>query len=80
MFQNIEIFAFPVWQNISMKPENETDKNKTMEALERSGLDEKINKYENKIDTMLLRIFDPNGVDSVSYTHLSFGKILGRRH
>lgn len=63
VFQNIEIFAFPVWQNISMKPENETDKNKTMEALERSGLDEKINKYENKIDTMLLRIFDPNGVD-----------------
>ena len=43
--------------------ENETDKNRTMEALERSGLDEKINKYENKIDTMLLRIFDPNGVD-----------------
>ena len=63
VFQNIEIFAFPVWQNISMKPENETDKNSTMEALERSGLDEKINKYENKIDTMLLRIFDPNGVD-----------------
>mgnify|MGYP001033012935 FL=1 len=63
VFQNIEIFAFPVWQNISMKPENETDKNRTMEALERSGLDEKINKYENKIDTMLLRIFDPNGVD-----------------
>lgn len=63
VFQNIEIFAFPVWQNISMKPENETDKNRTMEALERSGLDEKINKYENKIETMLLRIFDPNGVD-----------------
>lgn len=63
VFQNIEIFAFPVWQNISMKPENETDKNRTMEALEKSGLDEKINKYENKIDTMLLRIFDPNGVD-----------------
>ena len=37
VFQNIEIFAFPVWQNISMKPENETDKNRTMEALERSG-------------------------------------------
>ena len=63
VFQNIEIFAFPVWQNISMKPENDTDKNRTIDALERSGLDEKINKYENKIDTMLLRIFDPNGVD-----------------
>ena len=33
VFQNIEIFAFPVWQNISMKPENETDKNRTMEAF-----------------------------------------------
>lgn len=63
VFQNIEIFAFPVWQNISMKPENETDRNKVMETLKRSDLDEKINRYENKIDTTLLRIIDPKGVD-----------------
>ena len=63
VFQNIEIFAFPVWQNISMKPENETDRNKVMETLKRSDLEEKINKYENKIDTTLLRIIDPKGVD-----------------
>lgn len=63
VFQNIEIFAFPVWQNISMKPENETDRNRVMETLKRSDLEEKINRYENKIDTTLLRIIDPDGVD-----------------
>ena len=46
-----------------MKPENETDRNKVMETLKRSDLEEKINKYENKIDTTLLRIIDPKGVD-----------------
>jgi ATP-binding cassette subfamily B protein len=63
VFQNIEIFAFPVWQNISMKSDNETDRDKVMETLKRSDLDEKINRYENKIDTKLLRIIDPDGVD-----------------
>lgn len=63
VFQNIEIFAFPVWQNISMKSDNETDRDKVMETLKRSDLDEKINRYENKIDTTLLRIIDPDGVD-----------------
>ena len=46
-----------------MKPENETDRNKVMETLKRSDLEEKINRYENKIDTTLLRIIDPKGVD-----------------
>ena len=50
VFQNMEIFAFPVWQNISMKPENETDRNKIQwRRWKKVDLDEKINKYENKM-------------------------------
>lgn len=56
VFQNIEIFAFPVWQNISMKPENETDRNRVMETLKRSDLEEKINRYETKLTLHFLEL------------------------
>lgn len=63
VFQNVELFAFPIWQNVSMKRPDETDRNKVENALKRSGLNEKIDKYDKGIDTLLLKIFDQKGID-----------------
>ncbi len=63
VFQNVEIFAFPIWENISMRERERTDMKLVEKAIRRSGLDEKISKYEKGMETQLLRIFDNNGID-----------------
>ena len=64
VFQNVECFAMPIYQNISFAEEDKTDMNKINEVLEQSGLSEKINSYEKGIHTNLLKIFDKEGIDS----------------
>ena len=54
VFQNVECFAMPIYQNISFAEEDKTDMNKINEVLEQSGLSEKINS---------LKIFDKEGID-----------------
>ena len=63
VFQNVECFAMPIYQNISFAEEDKTDVNKINEVLEQSGLSEKINSYEKGIHTNLLKIFDKEGID-----------------
>lgn len=63
VFQNIECFALPIYENVSFKPKSETDMEKVKYALNKSGLMEKIDMYENGIDTNLLKIFDEKGID-----------------
>lgn len=63
VFQNVEVFAFPIWENVSMKEEADTDMGMVKTALERSGLDKKIEKYEKGMETQLLKIFDAEGID-----------------
>lgn len=63
IFQNVECFAMPIYQNISFAEEDKTDMNKINEVLEQSGLSEKINSYEKGIHTNLLKIFDKEGID-----------------
>lgn len=63
VFQNVECFAMPIYQNISFAEEDKTDMNKISEVLEQSGLSEKINSYEKGIHTNLLKIFDKEGID-----------------
>lgn len=63
VFQNVEVFAFPIWENISMRKEADTDMETVKEVLKTSGLDSKISQYEKGIDTQLLKIFDSNGID-----------------
>ena len=63
VFQNVECFAVPIYQNISFAEEDKTDMNKINEVLEQSGLSEKINSYEKGIHTNLLKIFDKEGID-----------------
>lgn len=63
VFQNVEVFAFPIWENVSMKEEADTDMDMVKTALERSGLDKKIESYEKGMETQLLKIFDAEGID-----------------
>ena len=63
VFQNVECFVMPIYQNISFAEEDKTDMNKINEVLEQSGLSEKINSYEKGIHTNLLKIFDKEGID-----------------
>lgn len=63
VFQNVECFAMPIYQNISFAEEDKTDMNKINEVLEQSGLSEKINSYEKGLHTNLLKIFDKEGID-----------------
>lgn len=63
VFQNIECFALPIYENVSFETEENTDFDKVNKALETSGLSEKINMYDNGIHTNLLKIFDENGID-----------------
>lgn len=63
IFQNVECFAFHVWENVSLTDEAHTDREKVKAVLKQSGLDEKINKYEKGIDTHLLKIFNKEGID-----------------
>lgn len=63
VFQNVECFAMPIYQNISFAEEDKTDMNKINEVMEQSGLSEKINSYEKGIHTNLLKIFDKEGID-----------------
>ena len=63
VFQNVESFAMPIYQNVSFAEEDKTDMNKINKVLEQSGLSEKINSYEKGVHTNLLKIFDKEGID-----------------
>lgn len=63
VFQNVEIFAFPVAENVSMLPEEQTDKNRVYDALVKGGLKEKIDGLPDGMDTELLKIIHDDGVD-----------------
>lgn len=63
VFQNIECFAMPIFQNISFAKEENTDMDKVNAVLEQSGLKAKIDSYEKGVHTNLLKIFDKEGID-----------------
>lgn len=63
VFQNVECFALPIFQNISFASEENTDMKKIDEVLEKSRLKEKVYSYENGVHTNLLKILDKEGID-----------------
>lgn len=63
VFQNVECFAMPIYQNVSFADEENTDMDKVNAVLEQSGLKAKIDTYESGIHTNLLKIFDKKGID-----------------
>lgn len=63
VFQNVEIFAFPMSENVSMKKPSETDKELCRDYLEKAGLKEKLDSLENGVETELLKVIFDGGID-----------------
>lgn len=63
VFQNVELFAFPMAENVSMLPPDQTDRDKSRECLIQSGLDDKLNELKDGVDTELLKIIHDDGID-----------------
>lgn len=63
VFQNVECFAMPIYQNISFNNEENTDMERIQDVLKKSGLNKKIEMYDKGVNTSLLKIFDKQGID-----------------
>ncbi len=63
IFQKVELFAFPLAQNISMQEIEKTDKATAEKCLRDAGFGEKLEKLKDGIDTEVLKIIDEAGVD-----------------
>lgn len=63
VFQNIECFAVPIWENVSFQDEEHTNMEKVQDCICTSGLNQKLSKYKKGIHTDMLKIFHKDGVD-----------------
>ena len=62
-FQDVTVFAFPMAENVSMSPPDETDRDKAEKCVREAGLGDKMDKLEKGIDTELLKVLYDDGVD-----------------
>lgn len=63
VFQDINLFAFPLSENVSMKTPEETDREKAKECLVAAGMEEKLNDLSKGVDTEILKVIYDEGVD-----------------
>lgn len=63
VFQDVEIFAFPMSENVSMKAPEQTDCDKAERCLRLAGMGEKLDSLEKGVHTELLKVFFDDGVD-----------------
>ena len=63
VFQNVEIFAFLLGENISLKQIERTDRDKVLKCAEEADLFDKISSLEKGIDTPLTNVVEDDGVD-----------------
>ena len=62
-FQEVEVFAFPLSENISMTTADDTDKAKAEEFIRAAGMGDKLDKLPDGMDTELLKVLYDDGVD-----------------
>ncbi len=62
-FQDVELFAFPLAENISMQEPIDTDKDRAGECLIKSGMEDKIKELPAGIDTEVLKVIHDDGTD-----------------
>jgi len=62
VFQDSEPFSFTIEKNITCKDSEEVDNIRLWDAIEQSGLKEKIETLEQKEQTYITQIFDKSGV------------------
>lgn len=63
VFQNVECFAFPLSQNVSMEVLQNTDKLRAKQCLAQAGLGNKVDTLAKGIDTEMLKILHDDGID-----------------
>lgn len=63
VFQEIKMFAFSIAENVGLATGNDLDKAKVEECIKKSTLDKKINSLEKGIETTLLKVLDPSGIE-----------------
>lgn len=63
VFQDVEIFAFPISENVSMKSPNETDCDKAEHNLKLAGFGEKLASLSKGVHTELLKVLCDDGID-----------------
>lgn len=63
VFQNVEVFAFPLSQNVSMMEPDETDPVRAEESLCLAGMGDKLDTLKKGIDTPLLKVLCEDGID-----------------
>ena len=62
VFQDVNVLAFTIRENIGCNA-NDVDDAKVQTALEKVGLWEKVEGFENGLDQMMLKVIDENGTD-----------------
>lgn len=63
VFQNVEVFAFPIAEDVSMKIPEKTNDKLVISSLKEAGLEDKIWSLPDNIKTYMLKIVDESGVD-----------------
>lgn len=63
VFQDINLFAFPLCENVSMDTPEDTDKEKAKECLVAAGFDEKLEELPKGMETEVLKVIHDDGVD-----------------
>ena len=63
VFQNVELFAFPMAENVSMKEPEATDRERAKNCLIQAGMEEKLGSLEKGMDTEILKVLHEDGVD-----------------
>lgn len=61
VFQDFKLFSMSVRDNVLLRPSEEDADEKVLNALKESGIHEKVNGFENGLDTILTREFDDRG-------------------
>ena len=63
VFQEVELFAFPLAENVSMQSPEKTDRKRAEECLVSAGFGDKLAELPNGVDTEILKIIHDDGVD-----------------
>lgn len=61
VFQDFKTIALPVAENVLMRPREDGDEEKIVDALKKSGAYERVMELPNGIEAMLTKEFDENG-------------------
>ena len=63
VFQDINLYAFSIKENVAMESVDKIDDNKVYDCLAKAGLKDKIDSLEKGINTSLLKNLDEQGID-----------------